>query len=106
MWKIKRPWEDDYTAAIYEEEVIISNILCDYCAGIDETMMQDKDSKEKVYQRILEAIKEIKRKVGNIVGVGLLPIYCPTGEESYKIIITPTDNYCIQTNKDVHLILA
>lgn len=65
MWKIKRSWTDD-TKLSYEEEVMLSNILCQHCAG--KRTLKDAEA------IATDIVQDIYLKIGEVSGSGVLPI--------------------------------
>lgn len=65
MWKIKRSWTDD-TKLSYEEKVMLSNILCQHCAG--------KRTLEDAEAIATDIVQDIYLKIGEVSGSGVLPI--------------------------------
>lgn len=84
MWIIKRSWTDN-TELSYEEEVMLANILCQHCAGVE--------SIEYATSIVAAIVEDIYRKIGKVTGEGILPIY--TDGPNVKLFIVEIDNQII-----------
>lgn len=69
--QIHRPWGDEWEDLLYEEEVEVANILCQLCAELDATEMNEKDFGDLA----INCYREIVRKVGIVAGKLPLPVF-------------------------------
>lgn len=79
--KIYRFWSQDWEDISYEEEIELTNILCQVCAGYNAVNMT-KDDFDDIGVR---CYKEIFKKVGTVAGVIPLPVF---NNKEYSLLCT------------------
>lgn len=85
-WMIKRNWTDDIKLT-YEEEIILNNILCYYCAN--------KNTYKEIVTVAPAIIEDIYTKIGEVRGSETLPVLTKDNF-IFKIYIYDNDYFITQ----------